>query len=113
MSRRIGHDYKGFPDGLHPDDEGNRRLAGILADTTLHGRPQAHDAWSFSFKGTTPVSIITPPVFQPDATVDVEMTVSGRKDTVSVRADGEGRLALTTAPHDCRIRFPTTAAQAR
>ena len=147
MSRRIGHEYTGFPDGLHPDDDGKRRLAEILADTILYGRPQSRDAWSFSFKGTmphrvqgytftapelrfdprgrfgdfvdiavrtrnvevkttTPVSIITPPVFQPDASVDVELTAFGRKETVVVRADGEGRLALTTAPHDCLVRLP-------
>lgn len=57
-------------------------------------------------KTTTPVSIITPPVFQPDAPVDVELIVSGRKETVSVRADVEGRLALTTAPQDCLVHLP-------
>ena len=48
------HDYLGFPDGLHRDDEGKRR----------------------------------------------------RSETISVLADGEGRLALTTAPQDCLIRLP-------
>jgi len=53
-----------------------------------------------------PTSIITPPVFQPDATLDVAMTVSGRKETVSARADREGRLALTTAPQDRLVHLP-------
>lgn len=153
MSRRIGHDYKGFPDGLHPDDEGKRRLAEVLADAILHGRPQARDDWSFSFKGTmphrmqgytftapalkfdprgrfgdfvdvavrgreievktvTPVSILTPPAFQPDATVGVEMTVSDRRETIPARADAEGRLTVMTAPQDCLIRFPSAAVRA-
>lgn len=47
------HDYLGFPDGLHPDDEGKRR----------------------------------------------------RSETVSARADAEGRLALATAPQDCLIHL--------
>lgn len=147
MSRRIGHDYLGFSDGLHPDDEGKRRLAEVLADAILNGRPPSRDNWSFSFKGTmphrvqcytftapalkfdprgrsgdfvdiavrgreievkttAPVSILTPPVIQPDATVGIEMTVSGRSETISVRADSEGRLALATAPQDCLIRLP-------
>ena len=37
MSRRIGHDYKGFPDGLHPGDEGKRRRSTHTTSETRSG----------------------------------------------------------------------------
>lgn len=82
--------------GLRFDPRGR---FGDFVDIAVRGR-------KIEVKTTTPVSILTPPVFQPDAPLDVELTVSGRKDTVSARADGEGRLALTTAPHDCLVHLP-------
>ena len=41
VSRRLGHDYTGFPDGIHPDEKGKKQIAEILADTILKAGPQS------------------------------------------------------------------------
>ncbi|MBL4701011.1 MAG: SGNH/GDSL hydrolase family protein [Phycisphaeraceae bacterium] len=51
MSRQIDHDFSGFPDGVHPNLEGKKRMAEILAKAILQSKPLSQSDWSFSFKG--------------------------------------------------------------